>query len=262
MPLTVSRLPELPSVLRLTFDDPPTLNSLTKEIYLDIIDNLRAARLDDTVSAVMFAGAGDRAFSSGLSMKELDKATNDSDRRAYYTLGHDIREAIFALTKPIIAAVHGQCVGGGFEIALCCDLIYASEGSSFLLPEVNIGLTPGNGGAINLAAKLPLNRAMEILWFSERVSVDEMHRWGLVNKIFPAETFEQDVVKCLDKLLSKPQFAIRGVKRILSHTAVFGDQSESLKCERELAADTMNTEDFREAVTAFHEKRKPVFTGK
>ncbi|MDR0862246.1 MAG: enoyl-CoA hydratase/isomerase family protein [Oscillospiraceae bacterium] len=254
--LNVLRPEELPGVLLLELDGAATLNALSAALLTALATELRAARRDDTVKAVLLTGAGEKAFSSGLSLNELDTMETDEDRRFFYNVNLEIREAIFALDKPVIAAVRGQCVGGGFEIALCCDLIYACEGASFLLPEARIGLTPGAGGAINLAAKLPLNRAMEILWFSERVGAEEMHRWGVVNKLIPENVYWEEVTKYVNKLLSKPQSAIRGIKQILTHTAVFGDQSESLKAERRLAVDTMDTDDFRAALAAFHNKSK------
>jgi enoyl-CoA hydratase/carnithine racemase len=254
MSLNVTRPPELPGALLLELDDPATLNALSAEVLLGLVENVRAARRDESVKAIVFRGAGERAFSSGLSLNDLAEMVTDADRRLFYNLFFELREAIFALDKPVIAAVRGQCVGGGFEIALCCDLVYAAEGATFLLPEARIGLTPGAGGAINLAAKIPLNRAMEILWFSERVTAEELARFGVVNKVFPADALWDEVTNRVNKLLSKPQAAIRGVKQILSHTAVFGDQSESLKTERRLASDTMDTEDFRNALAAFHDK--------
>ncbi|MDR0937011.1 MAG: enoyl-CoA hydratase/isomerase family protein [Oscillospiraceae bacterium] len=257
--LDVSRPLEMPGVLKLTFNHPDTLNSLTTDIFREIVRELRSARGDDSVKIVLFTGEGERAFSSGLSIDKLLQMETDDDRAAFYTLGLDVREAIYALDKPVIAAVRGNCVGGGFEIALCCDLIYAAEGSVFMLPESNIALTPGCGGAINLAAKIPYNRAVEMIWFAEKVSAEEMRSWGIVNAIFPAAEFEAEVEKRLLKLLRKPQFAVRGLKQVLSHTAVFGNQAESLKQERILAVDEMKTADFNEGLQAFKEKRRPNF---
>ena len=257
--LDISRPEALPGVLQLTFNHPESLNSLTTDIFRELTRALRDARLDDSVKIVLLTGAGERAFSSGLSIDKLLLLETDDDRAAFYTLGLDVREAIYALDKPVIAAVRGNCVGGGFELALCCDLIYAMEGATFMLPESNIALTPGCGGAINLAAKIPYNRAVEMIWFAEKVSADEMQKWGIVNGIFPAETFDANLEKRITKLLRKPQIAVRALKQVLSHTAVFGSQSESLKYERQLAVDEMKTADFAEGLAAFRDKRRPEF---
>ena len=260
--VNVFRYPEQDGALYIEFDNQASMNSFTPGMWHTLVSTLRDARKDDTVRAVILTGAGERAFSSGLSMDFLEMMETDDDRSVFYTLGVEVREAIFLLGKPIIAAVKGLCVGGGFEISLCCDLIYAAEGAKFLLPELNIGLTPGCGGAINLASKIPLNRAFEMILFSERITAEEAKRLGLVNQIFPADTFDEELAKIVDKILSKPPLAVRGLKEILSHTAVTPDEGEALKAERRLAIDLMCTEDFKEAVTAFQEKRKPVFKGK
>jgi len=257
--LDISRPENMPGVLKLTFNHPESLNSLTTDIFRKIITTLRDARHDDTVKIVLFTGEGDRAFSSGLSIDKLLELKTDEDREAFYTLGLSAREAIYALEKPVIAAVRGNCVGGGFEIALCCDMIFAVEGSVFMLPESNIALTPGCGGAINLAAKIPYNRAIEMIWFAEKVPADEMHRWGIVNGIFAADDFDAELEKRILKLLRKPQSTVRDLKRVLSHTAVFGAQAESLKHERMLAVDQMRTPDFAEGINAFKEKRRAEF---
>ena len=259
--VNVTKPADQPGALYIEFDNQPAMNAFTPDMWRKLIGALRDARRDDSVHAVILTGAGDRAFSSGLSMDELNKMTCDDDYAVFYNLGLEVRESIFALGKPIIAAVRGNCVGGGFEIALCCDLIYAAEGSKFMLPEINIGLVPGCGGAINLAAKMPMNRAMEMILFSERITAEEAMRWGVVNKVFPAESFDADLRKCVDKLISKPPLAVAGLKQLLSHTSTTADERESLKVERRLSIDLMNTHDFKEAVTAFREKRPPVFKG-
>ena len=257
--IVVSQPETMPGALMITFDHAPSRNSLTTEIFSEIVRTLRDARSDDSVKLVLFTGAGEKSFSSGLSIDRLLEMETDDDRAAFYTLGLDVREAIYALDKPAVAAVRGNCAGGGFEIALCCDLIYACEGATFLLPESNIALTPGCGGAINLARKLPQNRAMEMIWFAEKITADELQSWGVVNRVFPAETYWAQVEERVNVLLQKPQLAVRGLKRILSHTATCGNEAESLKNERILAVDQMKTADFQEGLSAFKEKRKPVF---
>ena len=205
---------------------------------------------------------GERAFSAGLAMEMLDTLKGDEDAALIYTLGFEVREAIYALGKPIIAAVKGNCVGGGFEIALCCDLIYAAEGSKFMLPEMNIGLVPGCGGAIHLAEKVPVNRAFEMILFSEKMTADEAKNLGLVNDIFPKETFDEALAAVVDKILSKPPIAVRALKELMTHANLSVNETTALQVERRLAVDLMRTQDFKEAVSAFREKRTPRFTGK
>jgi enoyl-CoA hydratase/carnithine racemase len=214
------------------------------------------------VRVVILTGAGERAFSAGLSMDMLDELKSDEDSALIYSLGFEIREAIYALGKPIIAAVKGNCVGGGFEIALCCDLIYASEDAKFMLPEMNIGLVPGCGGAIHLAQKIPFNRAFEMILFGDRLTAEEALRLGLVNKVFKKDEFDASLRSVVDKILSKPPVAVRALKELMAHTVVSVNEAAALQIERRLAVDLMKTQDFKEAVSAFREKRTPRFIGK
>jgi enoyl-CoA hydratase/carnithine racemase len=260
--INVTRKPEQPGALYVEFCNPEALNSYSVEMGNKLISTLRDAGRDDGVRVVILSGAGGKAFSSGLAMDQLNEMRCNDDYAVFYTLGTEIREAIYALGKPLVAAVTGLCVGGGFEITLCCDLVYATENSRFMLPEVNISLTPGCGGAINLPKKMPLNRAFEVMLFCERITAQEAKDWGIVNKIFPADTFWDEVGACVDKILARPPLAVRALKEQLGNTIISADERTALKIERRLALDLMGSEDFKEAVAAFNEKRTPVFKGK
>jgi len=259
--LHVRTLQDQPGALYIEFDNPP-MNQFTTELWSSLAAALRKARTDDSVRVVILTGAGERAFSAGLSMDMLDELKSDEDSALIYSLGFEIREAIYALGKPIIAAVKGNCVGGGFEIALCCDLIYASEDAKFMLPEMNIGLVPGCGGAIHLAQKIPFNRAFEMILFGDRLTAEEALRLGLVNKVFKKDEFDASLRDVVDKILSKPPVAVRALKELMAHTVVSVNEAAALQIERRLAVDLMKTQDFKEAVSAFREKRKPRFIGK
>lgn len=256
------RREDQPGVLYLEFDNQDNLNAFSTSLWKQLITYLRAARRDDSVRIVVLKGAGDKAFSSGLALDELKTLSTDDEYAVFYTLGLEIRECIFLMGKPVIAAVKGYCVGGGLELTLCCDLVYAAEGARFGLPEVNIGLVPGCGGAIHLPQKLPLNRAFEMILFSEQISAEEAHEWGLVNKVFPADTFDAELDKLIARILRKPPCAVKALKELMAHANVTVDETSALKSERKFSVDLMQTEDFKEAVVAFSEKRKPVFKGK
>ena len=179
----------------------------------------------------------------------------------YTHSGMEVRECIFNMGKPVIAAVNGYCIGGGFEIALCCDLVYASEDAKFALPELNIGLIPGCGGAVHLPEKIPVNRAFEMILFGERMSADEAKSYGFVNRIFPKESFFPEVDKLVDIIAAKAPLAVRGLKEIMSHSNLTGDEICRDPAERRLSIDLMNSKDFKNAVKAFREKRTPEFKG-
>jgi enoyl-CoA hydratase/carnithine racemase len=259
--VNVKRPPDQPGALYIEFENPP-MNQFTMDMWRKLVSVLRDARRDDSVRAVILTGAGDRAFTAGLSMEMLDTLQNDDDRVTIYTQGLEVREAIYALRVPVIVAVKGLCVGGGLEIALCCDLIYATEGSKFMLPEMNIALAPGCGGAIHLTQRIPYNRAFEMMLFTDKMTAEEAKSLGLVNAIFPKEEFDAQLKAVVDKIISKPPLAVRALKEIVAHENLSLNETAALAMERKYALDLMNSQDFKEAVSAFREKRTPTFTGK
>ncbi len=258
--LNVRRDPAQPGALTIEFHNPP-MNQFTTDIWSRLVIALRDARHDDSVRVVILTGAGERAFSAGLAMEMLDTLSGDEAAALIYTLGFEVREAIYALDKPVIAAVKGNCVGGGLELALCCDLIYAAEGAKFMLPEMNIGLVPGCGGAIHLPQKIPFNRAFEMILFSEKLTAEEAKSLGIVNNVFPRETFDDELKAVVGKILARPPLAVRALKQLMAHSNLSADDAGALQIERRLSVDLMRTRDFREAVSAFREKRTPTFTG-
>ena len=253
--------PEQPAAVYLEFKNEEALNAFTIDMWRSLIKHLREARKDDSKRVVVLRGAGSKAFSSGLAMQMLDNLKCDEDYALIHTLGMEVRECIFNMGKPVIAAVNGYCIGGGFEIALCCDLVYASEDAKFALPELNIGLIPGCGGAVHLPEKIPVNRAFEMILFGERMSADEAKSYGFVNRIFPKESFFPEVDKLVDIIAAKAPLAVRGLKEIMSHSNLTGDRSAAILAERRLSIDLMNSKDFKNAVKAFREKRTPEFKG-
>lgn len=254
--------PDQPAALYIEFQNETAMNAFTVDMWRALIKLLREARKDDSKRVVVLRGAGSKAFSAGLAMQMLDNLNCDEDYALMHTLGMEIRECIFNMGKPVVAAVNGFCMGGGFEITLCCDLVYASEDAKFGLPELNIGLVPGCGGAIHLPKKIPENRAFEMILFGERITAEEAKSLGLVNRIFPKDTFYEEVDKLVDKIAAKAPLAVNGLKELMSHSTLAGDESAALLAERRLSIDLMNSEDFKNAVKAFREKRVPEFKGK
>lgn len=256
------RREDRPEVLYIILSNPQALNALTTGMQTDLINQLKAARDDKSVRCVVLRGEGDRAFSSGGSMQSLEQMIDEETCEAMYHRGCEIREVIESYDKPIIAAVSGYCVGGGFEIAMCCDMLYASDDAKFSLPESKLGLVPGWGGAIRLPRKLTVNRAKEMILLGEQMTAQEAYLFGIVNKVFPRAHIFEDVDAIVDRLLAVAPLAIRGVKAIVSHAIVDGNIEAAHEVEKKLSIYLMGTEDFQEAVRAFEEKRTPEFKGK
>jgi enoyl-CoA hydratase/carnithine racemase len=255
------RREDRPHALYLVIDNPKALNALTTQMQIDLIKELEKAKDDQTVHAVILRGQGDRAFSTGGSIADLDQLTNDEAREAMYQRGVDMRHVISTMDKPIIAAVNGWCLGAGFEIAMCCDMIYASIDARFGLTETDIGLVPGWGGAIRLPRKITVNRAKEMILLSEKIPAEEAHMLGIVNKVFMKDELYRKVDEILDQILAKPALALKAVKAIVSHGIVDGNIENAQKIEHWLSISLMSSHDFHEAVSAFQEKRKPHFIG-
>lgn len=257
----ISRHGDFNEILTLTFHNPDALNALTLDMQIQFLDHIRAAGQDKTVRVIVLRGEGDRAFSSGGSMDFLNDMTSEEACESMYQRGVNIRNAIEQLDKPILAAVSGWCIGGGFEIAMCCDMIYASDDARFGLTEVDIGLVPGWGGAIRLPRKVTVNKAKEMILLGRRISAQEACTQGIVNQVFPKETLFEEVDAIARQLAAKPPLAIRGIKTIVSHGIVDGNVERAAEMEHKLSVYLMSTNDFHEAVDAFRAKRKPRFTG-
>jgi len=259
--IIVRRREDCPEALYLVINNPSALNAMNTQMQIDLIRELRKAKEDTTVRAVILRGEGDRAFSTGGSIRDLDQLTNDEAREALYQRGVDMRNVISTMDKPIIAAVNGWCLGAGFEIAMCCDMIYASVDARFGLTETDIGLVPGWGGAIRLPRKITVNRAKEMILLSEKIPAEEARMLGIVNKVFLKDELYRRVDEIVDQILRKPALALKAVKAIVSHGIVDGNIENAQKIEHWLSITLMSTHDFHEAVSAFQEKRKPNFTG-
>ncbi len=249
-------------VATLTIYNPKELNALTKDMQEQLAAELRRVDKEPAVRAVLLRGAGEKAFSSGGSMESLKDVTSVEAGEAMYQRGVAIRDTLMSMTKPVVAAVSGWCIGGGFEIAMACDLIYASETARFGLTEVNIGLVPGWGGAIRLPRRTNLVRAKEMLLLGTKITAQEAYLQGVINRVFPEETLFHEVDRILDQLAAKPPLAVRGMKEILSLGNLDIHFEDARRVEHKLSVELTASHDFQEAVDAFRSKRKPKFEGR
>lgn len=195
-------------------------------------------------------------------MDSLSEIQTPEDGEAMYRRGVKLRDTILNMKKPTIAAVSGWCIGGGFEIALSCDLIYASDDARFGMTEVDIGLVPGWGGAIRLPRRTNLIRAKEMLLLGTRLRADEAMRQGIINRVFPKDELFDEVDKIMDVVVRKPPLAVQGIKEIISLGALDTGFEDAREIEHRLSIRLMGSHDFREAVDAFRNKREPHFIGK
>ncbi|HLU01617.1 MAG TPA: crotonase/enoyl-CoA hydratase family protein [Advenella sp.] len=243
-------------VLILTINRPEARNALTYDTSFALADALDRLDADDNLTVGILRGEGN-TFCSGMDLKEFAR----TQRRAVVPgrgLG-GLAEAPPA--KPLIAAVEGYALAGGFELALACDLIVAADNASFGLPEVKRGLVPGSGGMLRLPRRLPYHVAMEALLTGDMIAAKRAHALGLVNDLVEPGTALEAALKLAEKIAANGPLAVRTVKQIVTESQDWRtDDMFALQNPR--MAHIFSSEDAKEGATAFAEKRPPVWKGR
>ena len=245
------------AVLTITLNRPDVLNAFNTEMHRALGAALRDAR-DPAVRAVVLTGAG-RGFCVGQDLTEFREAPGDIGSRLRENYHPNVR-AIRALEKPVIAAVNGVAAGAGVSIACACDLRIAADSASFIPAFINIGLIPDSGGSYFVTGILGRARAFEWLASGRKLTAVEAQAWGLVSEVVESERLAARVSELAAELASLPTRGVGMTKRLLDH-AVEASLEDQLEREAQLQAAATQTEDFREGVAAFLEKRPPRFTG-
>jgi 2-(1,2-epoxy-1,2-dihydrophenyl)acetyl-CoA isomerase len=245
------------SVMTITLNRPDVLNAFNKAMHDGLATALKEARAPE-VRAVVLTGAG-RGFCVGQDLTEFREAAGDIGSRLRDTYHPNVL-AIRALEKPVIAAVNGAAAGAGLSFACACDLRIASDSASFVPAFINVGLVPDSGGTFFVSQLLGYARAFEWLTSGRKLSSAEAHAWGLVSEVVEADTFEAVVAHLAGELAAMPTRGIGMTKRLLDR-ATGATLEEQLEWEAQLQAVATQTDDFREGVAAFLEKRKPEFRG-
>ena len=205
-------------VLWLTLNNEKMFNALTETLQLELLETMEHTAFDNSIRCVVITGAGDKAFCSGGDIRIFSELNLVTGYDFLFERGARIQHLLTYMEKPVIAAVNGLCYAGGLELALCCDIVYASTDANFGLLEINIGTLPGWGGTVRLPRKIPVNRAKEMVMCGEIISAEEARQLGLVNKVFPKEKLIGAVDQLTNTLMSKPPLAIRAVKNVINNS--------------------------------------------
>ncbi|HYR97236.1 MAG TPA: enoyl-CoA hydratase-related protein [Candidatus Binatus sp.] len=260
MAYTNLRLERAGAVATLTLDRPRALNALDEETLRELARAIRDIRRDAALRALVVTGAGEKAFSAGADIPAMARMSA-SDGHAYSRLGHDVLARLEALAIPVIAAVNGVALGGGLELALACDLILASERARLGQPEINLGLIPGFGGTQRLVRRIGQTRAREVIYLGHPLAAEDALRVGLVNRVVPPGQLAEEAARLAAELAAKPPVALAQAKRA---TAVAADADLETGCRYEVEAFAVAfaSEDRVEGLTAFLDKRPPIWKGK
>jgi enoyl-CoA hydratase/carnithine racemase len=238
-----------------TVDNPP-VNTLADAVLEQLGTTATKLGADVRVRAVVLTGAGDKAFMAGADLAEFQRLLDgEGSIEDHVAASRRALGLVEAIPQPVIAAIQASAMGGGLEVALVCDLIVADPDARLGLPEVRLGLMPGAGGTSRLPQRIGLGPARELLMLGRAVTAEEGHRLGLVNRVSPPGAALAEAVELATRLAALPARAVTSIKRVLA-----ADQAQALDRERDAFLELFHTEDVREGVAAFVEKRPPSFT--
>ena len=228
---------------------PKVLNALNEQTLLDIEAAVKSFAEDDSLSVLIITGSGDRAFVAGADI-EAQYPLDAVQGRNWGLLGHRVFNLIESIEKPVLAAINGFALGGGCELAMACDIRLASEKAQLGQPEVSLGITPGYGGTQRLTRLVGSGKAKQLIFTGKRINAAEAHRIGLVDEVYPHETLLEEAVKMAQTIAANAPMAVQINNEMA--TAV----------EAGLFGLCFATQDQKEGMGAFLEKRKPIFQGK
>ena len=246
-------------VALVTLNNPP-LNLVTLEMTREL--NALVARLaaDETVRVLVLTGSGSKAFCAGSDIKEFPRMMAPGVVVPQkLALENEAYSRVDDLPKPTIAALNGLAFGGGLELAVCCDLIVAEEGSRVALPEINLGVFPGSGGPVRVTRRIGEGRAKEMMYFGEPLPVETALAWGLVNRVVPAGEARASALVMARTLAEKPAVGLAACKQAID-MAFDMPEEEAVQASLHLSQRAFESADCREGVRAFFAKERPRFT--
>jgi enoyl-CoA hydratase len=247
-------------IVVISINRPRELNALNEDTVLELDKAFLDIQADNSISAVILTGSGEKAFVAGADITEM-VAMASVEARNWSRLGQQVFSKIEKFPKPVIAAINGFALGGGCELAMSCDIRVAAENAKFGQPEVNLGIIPGFAGTQRLSRLVGKGRAKLLIYTGDVIDVKEAYRIGLVDMVVPSEELLSSSKKLAQKITSKAQVAVNQAK-IVINTGLDMDMESANVLEAEMFALCFSTLDQTEGMQAFKEKRKPIFTGR
>jgi enoyl-CoA hydratase len=245
----------------ITMNRPDALNAMNTQMMTDLRDIFMRFYVEpDIARCLILTGAGERGFCSGADLKER-KGMSDAIWRAQHAVIEQAIRSMMDCPVPIIAAVNGAAFAGGLELALACDFIYAAEHARFALTEVTLGIMPGAAGTQNLPRAIGTRRAKELVLSGTTFTSAEALTWGLVNTVVPLHDLMPAVLRVAEKIAANAPVSVRQAKKSMDRSEDLG-RGDGYAFELEAYNRTIVTEDRQEGITAFNEKRKPVYKGR
>ena len=238
----------------LTIDREKALNALNSEVLADLDAALDAIDLDST-RCLIITGAGQKSFVAGADIGEMSTLTK-AEGEAFGKKGNDVFRKIETLPIPVIAAVNGFALGGGCELSLSCDIRLAAENAVFAQPETGLGITPGFGGTQRLARTINVGKAKEMIYAGTKVKAPEALSLGLVNAVYPAEELMPAAMKLAERIAANAPIVVRACKKAVND-GLQVNMDEAIVIEEKLFGSCFETQDQKNGMTAFVEKRKP-----
>ena len=249
------------TVATIVIDRPKVRNAIRYQTMLEIKDALDDIGSDDSIRVLVLTGGGDKAFISGGDISIMAEGAGKLDVLNELPKGQAICCDIENFPKPVIAKINGIALGGGTEIAMCCDLRIAADTAIMGQPEIKLGIIPGYGGTQRLPRLIGMTKAKELVLLGDYISAAEAYRLGLVNQVVPPEELDKTVDTLCAKLSALGPMALRMAK-VAMNNGIQADLRTGLEIEARCYTTTFGTEDRIEGMNAFLEKRKPEFIGR
>jgi len=261
MPYTTIIFEKSDRIATITLNRPEKLNALSPQLVGELYDALSDADSDESVRVIILTG-GDSVFAAGADLGAMDTAAPDVVQtfKQRFSTGNPF-DYIEQIGKPVIAAIAGYALGGGCELAMCCDFRIAADNAKFGQPEIRVGLIPGAGGTQRLPRLIGMTKAKELIMLGNTIDANKAEQLGLVNTVVPTENLLDEANKLAAKLIDRPPVGLRLAKMVMNMGAD-RDLPAALALERQAFAMLFATEDQKEGVRAFTEKRKPEFKGR